>query len=218
MEYLDRYLVPTANIDCDNSAIVEKARDLIESKRETSEKAASLFYFVRDGIKYNAYRYILAPGHYQASKTLSRGDGFCIQKAVVLVALARAVGIPARLIFADVHNYFAPQKMLDWMHMTLFTHHGYCELYIDGKWVKATPAFDRDTCLGNRIVPVEFDGRRDSVLHSHNQDGKLHIEYVKLRGHYDDVPLEEMIDTVGEVYGPEVAESCTSGSWVNGCK
>lgn len=218
MEHLDRYLKPTPNIDCDNAAIIEKAQNLTAAKRQTGERAASLFYFVRDGIKYNAYRYILAPGYFKASETLSRGDGFCIQKAVLLVALARAVGIPARLFFADVQNHFAPQQMVDWLGMILFTHHGYCELYIEGKWVKATPAFDYETCLENRIIPVEFDGRSDSILHSHNRDGKPHIEYVKLRGHYDDVPLQEMIDTVIQVYGPEVAQSCTSGSWIDGCR
>lgn len=218
MEYLERYLRPTADIDCANGEIVEKARNLAEAKRETREKAASLFYFVRDGIKYNAYRYILAPGCFKASKTLTRGDGFCIQKAVLLVALARAAGIPARLLFADIRNYFAPQSIVDWLGKNMFTHHGYCELYIEGKWVKATPAFDLKTCQENRIVPAEFDGRSDNILPSHNQDGKVHIEYVKLRGHYDDVPLQEMIDTVTQVYGFEVAESCKSGSWVAGCQ
>ncbi len=218
MEYPERYLRPTPNIDCANAAIVEKAQNLTEAKRETGERATSLFYFVRDAIKYNAYRYILAPGYFQASKTLSRGDGFCIQKAVLLVALARAVGIPARLLFADIRNYFAPQEMVDWLGKNLFTHHGYCELYIEGKWVKATPAFDLETCMENRIIAAEFDGRSDSTLHSHNQDGKAHIDYVKLRGHYDDIPLQEMIDTVIQVYGLEVAESCTSGSWVDGCQ
>jgi transglutaminase-like putative cysteine protease len=218
VEYLERYLRPTPNIDCDNSAIVEKARDLTRAKQETRETAASLFYFVRDAIKYNAYRFILAPGYFQASKTLRRGDGFCIQKAVLLVALARAAGIPARLLFADVRNHLAPQKIVDYQGTNLFTTHGYCELYIDGKWVKATPAFDLKTCQENRIIPVEFNGSHDSILHSHNQDGKLHIEYVKMRGHYDDVPLQELIDAAFQVYGVELTESYKSGTWVTACQ
>jgi len=215
MKDMERYLRPTPNIDCDNSAIVERAQSLTEGKLETRERARSLFYFVRDGIKYNAYRYILDPEHFRASKTLDRGDGFCIQKAVLLTALARAVGIPARLLFADIRNYLAPQKIVDYQGMNLFTHHGYCEWHIDGKWVKATPAFDLGTCLENQIIPVEFDGTNDSILHSHNGNGKLHIEYVRIRGHYDDVPLEELIDTVVQVYGREIAEACKSGDWVD---
>ena len=41
------------------------------------------------------------------SATLARGYGFCVNKAVLLAALARAVGIPARLGFADVRNHLS---------------------------------------------------------------------------------------------------------------
>ena len=212
---MQRYLRPTPNIDGDNSAIVEKAQSLAKRQWETPERARSLFYFVRDGIKYNPYRFILAPEYFRASETLKRGEGFCIQKAVLLIALARAVGIPARLLFADIRNHFTPQKMIDLTGTNLFTHHGYCELYIEGKWIKATPVYDLKTCEEDRLIPVEFDGRSNAMLHSHSLDGKLHIEYVKFRGHYDDVPLEEMIHTVSQIYGSGHAELCKTGLWVD---
>ncbi len=73
----------------------------------------------------------------------------------------------------------------------MLPYHGYAELYLGGKWVKANPDFDLQTCEANRIIPVEFDGKDDYVLHSHNQDGKLHVEYLKDLGHYyDDLPLD----------------------------
>jgi len=76
----------------------------------------------------------------------------------------------------------------------ILPYNGYTELYIDGKWVKATPAFDIKMCRENRIIPVDFDGKNNAVLHSHNQDGKLHIEYLLDRGHYDDVPLDDILE------------------------
>jgi transglutaminase-like putative cysteine protease len=215
MEDIERYLRSTPNIECYNNMIIERALSLTKGQFDITEKAMSLFYFVRDAIKYNPYRFILAPEYFRASLTLERGDGFCVQKAVLLVALARAVGIPSRLIFADIRNHLIPQKIIDLKGTNLLTHHGYCELFIEQKWLKVTPSFDLKTCVENRFIPVEFDGRSDATLHAHDQDGKPHIEYVKARGHYDEVPLDEMIQAVVDMDGPEHAELCKTGLWVD---
>ena len=216
MPDMDRYLAPTANIDWDDSSISNTARLLTEGKPDAKERARSLFYFVRDRIKYNPYRYTLAPEYLRASRTLQRGDGFCIQKAVLLAALARATGMSARLLFADIRNYMISRKQLEIQGGTnLFTDHGYCELYIEEKWVKATPAFDLQTCVEHHIVPVEFDGESDAILHRYDQEGKLHIEYVKIHGHYDDVPLEEIIQRSVQAYGHKRTEAWKNGFWAD---
>jgi transglutaminase-like putative cysteine protease len=217
---MGRYLKPTPNIDSDNEAIINKALSLTEGKLEATERARSLFYFVRDQIKYNPYRYTLAPEHFRASRTLHRGDGYCVQKAVLLAALARAVVIPARLLFADIRNHLISQKQIDSIQggINVFTHHGYCELHIEGKWVKATPAFDLKTCIKHRLVPAEFDGRRDAILHSHDQEGELHIEYVRIHGNYDDVPLEEIVYTSIQVYGFERTKVWQTGFWADAAR
>lgn len=61
-----------------------------------------------------------------------------------------------------------------------------------GKWVKATAAFDLTTCNEHRIVPIDFDGVNDAIFHRFNQDGALHIEYVKHHGRYADRPMAEI--------------------------
>ena len=124
---LDLYLKPTFVIDSDSEVVKKKATLLAEKYRSQREKAKVLFYFVRDEIKYNPY-----PSHsvedYRASKTLQRGEGYCVQKAVVLTALARAVGIPARLGFADIRNNLAPKDLVEIMGTNMFVYHGYFEL------------------------------------------------------------------------------------------
>jgi hypothetical protein len=197
------YLKSTAAIDSDNPSIKEKAQNLIKGKREAADKAKSLFYWVRDEIKYNPFLALEFSENFRASKTLERGQGFCIEKAAVLAAFARAAGIPARLHFADIRNHLVSDKLLKVMETNLFRYHGYTELYINGKWVKATPAFDLKMCHKNRIVPVEFDGQNDAILHSHNLDGKLHIEYVKDRGYHEDVPVDEILAVFDKHYGLE---------------
>jgi hypothetical protein len=92
------------------------------------------------------------------------------------------------------------------MGTNLFSYHGYTELYIDGEWVKATPAFDLEMCRKNRIIPVEFDGQNDAILHSRNPDGKLHIEYIKDRGYREDVPVDEILAAWEKLYGLEAQQ------------
>ncbi|OIP27673.1 MAG: hypothetical protein COW22_03710 [Chloroflexi bacterium CG15_BIG_FIL_POST_REV_8_21_14_020_46_15] len=199
---MEVYLKPTPVIDCDAPPVREKAQNLTGDKENDVEKTKALFYFVRDEIKYNPYVLHNLAEHNKASATLNRGEGYCVQKAILLAALARAVGIPARLGFADIRNYIVPQKLMELMHgNNLFIYHGYCELYIGQKWVKATPAFDLQMCQEHHIVPVEFNGKNHATFHRYNQEGKLHIEYVCDYGHYPDLPLEEMLKARVKVYG-----------------
>ena len=203
MEEVKHYLKPTPIIDCDNRTIKGKADELTKSQKEVKEKARSLFYFVRDEIKYNPYMPRYLPEHFRASNTLARKDGFCVQKAVLLVALNRVVGIPARIGFAVIKNHILPEKIANMLHGNVLPEHGYAELYLNDRWIKATPVFDLEMCQKNRIVPVEFDGENDAKFHSHNQDGKLHIEYVMDRGPYEDVPLDAIREWLIPVLKPE---------------
>ena len=125
-----------------------------------------------------------------------------MQKAVLLSALARAAGIPCGLGFARLKNHLLSEKVISWIGTNILPFHGYTELYLDGKWVRATPAFDLELCEKNRIVPVEFDGKNDAMLHAHNRDGKPHIEYIKDLGrNYDDVPLQYLWDEIIKTHG-----------------
>jgi transglutaminase-like putative cysteine protease len=202
-EKVGQYLESTTIINCDNKAVQEKAQEVAKGKEGAIEKAKSLFRYVRDEIKYNPYLPRYLPEHFRASNTLARKEGFCVQKAVLLVALSRAVGIPARLGFAVIRNHLLPEKVAEMLKTNVLPDHGYTELYINGKWIKATPALDIETCQKNRIIPVEFDGKNDAKFHSHTQDGKLHIEYLLDRGPYEDVPLIEIREWLSSVLKPE---------------
>lgn len=192
---MQRYLKCTYTIDCEEKSVKEKALMLAIGQETVVEKAKAIFYFVRDQIKYNPYVPLYTLEDNKASITLKRGEGYCVQKAILLAALARASGIPARLGFADIRNYIIPKKLADAMRgKNLFIYHGYVSFYLDGKWVKATPAFDLKMCQKNRIIPVEFDGESDAQFHQYNREGKLHIEYVRDHGYYDDLPWEEMLE------------------------
>jgi len=206
MNDIEMYLRPSPTIDSDNESIRQKSADLTKGKEMAEDKAKSLFYWVRDDIKYNPLVPLEIFEDYRASKTLRRGEGFCVEKAAVLAAFARAAGIPARLHLADIRNYLVSERLCEVMGTNLFSYHGYTELYIGRKWVKATPAFDLKMCQANRIIPVDFDGKNDAIFHSHNLDDQLHIEYVADHGCRVDVPVDEIIAAWEQHYGLNAQE------------
>ena len=197
---LNLYLKPTFVIDSDSKVIKEKATMLTEKYNSQKEKAKELFYFVRDKIVYIPFPDSFLIEEYRASKTLQRRKGYCTQKAVLLTALARAVGIPARLGFADIINHLIPKKLLEMMGTNKFVYHGYSELWLDNKWVEATPAFDIEMCSKFDIKPVEFDGVTDAIFHERDKKGELHIEYIKYHGKYADLPYEKMMQAWKDEY------------------
>jgi hypothetical protein len=189
---MEKYSLPTPIFDSDNATIKEKMLELTQGLDDPIDKAKALFYFVRDRILYNLHVEKHMPEHFRASSTLERGKGYCVQKAVLLVTLARSAGIPARLGLAKIRNNLVPQKLLDILKTNIFPWHGYAELYLDGKWIKATPAFDLQTCETNGFIPVEFYGLSNAMLPSHDKQGNLHVEYLLDRGPFDSVPLDNI--------------------------
>jgi transglutaminase-like putative cysteine protease len=189
----ENFLEPTSYIDCDAPSVKEKAQSIIQGITGQRDKAIKIFYAVRDGIKYTIYGKRILPEHFRASSILAAGEGYCVQKAILLVALARAASIPARLRLAAIRSHIVPKELLEKRGSNLFPYHGYTDLFIDGAWIKATPTFDKGSCKDGGLRPVEFDGQHDALLPSTTLDGRRHIEYVEDRGFFEDVPFDAII-------------------------
>ncbi|MEA3240673.1 MAG: transglutaminase family protein [Pseudomonadota bacterium] len=207
---LKPYLQTTYFIDCDHSLIQKTARQLTGSLAEAKIMAKTLFLFVRDEIRYNPYCFSASREDYQAHSILARGKGYCIQKAIVLGALCRAVDIPSRLRLANIRNYQVPAKLAEMMKTDIFYCHGYNEIQLDGRWLKATPTFDCFMCERLRINPVNFDGTKDAVFAARTLDGRLHIEYLKQWGPFSDLPFAEIMTTFNDNYGKDMVQQ-----WIN---
>jgi transglutaminase-like putative cysteine protease len=206
MTDLSKYLNPTPTMDCDNPAIQAQAEQITSGLSDPSMRAKALFYFVRDDIRYNIYSPFHLLEHYRASWVLERKEGYCVQKAVLLSALARAADIPARLGFADLKNHRMPDKLLNERGTNHIVYHSYSVLYVNGKWLKATPAFDRTMCQRQRLSTVEFDALHDAMFPPEDLDGNPFIEYTQDRGFFDDVPLDDVLKARTELYGVERIE------------
>jgi len=173
-------------------------------RKSDIQKAVRLYYKVRDDILYDPYSPFFLPEHYKASNIIKIKRSFCIPKAVLLCAVGRAIGIPARLRFADVKNHLSTKALLEYLGSDLFVYHGLTEFFLNGKWVKATPAFNSKLCTKFGIRPLEFDGMHDSVFQQHNIDKKEFMEYVTDHGAYADLPLEKILSAWRNEYGKRV--------------
>jgi transglutaminase-like putative cysteine protease len=190
---LEKYLRPTRFLDYDHREVRRFADETVEGVDDPVERATRLYLRVRDEIRYDPYRFSLAPEAMTASSCLERSDGFCVAKAVTLAAVGRAGGIPTRLGFADVRNHLATQKLLDTLGSDEFIWHGYMEFYLEKKWVKATPAFNIGLCDKFGVLPLEFSGHEDSIFHPYDRNGHRHMEYLRDHGTFEDLPLDRLI-------------------------
>lgn len=164
------------------------------------ERISRLFSAVRDEIRYDPYQVSHEPHDYIASNVIRAGTAFCIPKAVVLTAAARSLGIPARVGFSDVKNHLQSPKLAKRMGTDVFVFHGYSELYVQGAWRKATPAFNAELCERFGVPPLTFDGSADALLHPFAADGSAYMEYIRDRGVYDDLPLESILEVFAAAY------------------
>jgi len=207
MEDMEIYLKPTYIIDSDSPEIREYASMLTQGLKGTKiEMAKRIYYAVRDGIWYDPYTPFYLPEHYKASVVLRRGRGFCVSKASVLCALGRACNIPTRVGFADVKNHLVTKELLNFLGTDLFVYHGFVEFYLNGRWIKATPAFNRELCERHKVPPLEFNGYEDSLFQPYNLEKKRFMEYVKYHGTFHDIPVDKIVSAWKEAYGKERVE------------
>jgi len=202
MADLDQYLQPTEFLDFQKNRVKKKANEITDGLKSDKQKAIALFYWVRDNIKYNMYTYNpKIKANLKASVTLRRKNGFCMSKAVLLSALARATGIPARIRMVDIINHKISPKIVELMQTNVFHCHGISEILINGTWIKLTPVFDKVTALKAGFVPlIEFDGNNDALFESHDKEGNLFVEYVKDYGIYSDLPIKQIVEIFTKAY------------------
>lgn len=200
---LELYLRPTAIIDSDHPEVQEFAGSLAAQGDTAVQTAVRLYVAVRDGIWYDPYSPFHLPEHYRPSFVLRRKRSFCVPKASLLCALGRSCGIPTRVGFATVRNHLATRRLLEYLGSDLFVYHAFVEFFLEGKWVKAAPAFNRELCQRRGVPPLEFNGREDSLFHAYDMEKRKYMEYVDYHGTYADIPVETIVAAWKRAYGEE---------------
>lgn len=198
-------LQSTSFIDADHPGI-KSFVDRHAGSGDDVSRAVNLYYAVRDAIAYDMRTFSLEPSQFVASNVLASSAAFCVPKAIALAATARATGIPSRVGFADVRNHLTSPRLSALMDDDLFRWHAYTALFLDGQWVKATPAFDLALCRRHNVTPLDFDGRSDSIFHPFDDKGRPHMEYVAFLGEFDDMPYDQF-STEMRMHYPRMLEA-----------
>lgn len=208
---LELYLAAGEFVDSGHPDVQAFAHKITAGTADAVSRAVKLYYAVRDEILYDPYYAGDARSYFRASDCLRAKRGFCIPKAALLAATARCVGIPARVAFADVRNHLSTKKLVELVGGDLFIWHSFTELHLEGCWVKVTPAFNLSLCKRFGVHALEFDGQHDSLFHEYDQGGRRHMEYVRQRGHYPDVPYEAIIAEFKKMYPRWMALASVDG-------
>lgn len=194
------FLRPGPTVESDDARILAHATRAVGDAATAKERAIRLYYAIRDEVRYDPYTASLEVDGLRATRTLAIGRGWCNSKAILLAAGCRALGIPARLGYADVRNHLSTEKMRQRMRTDVFYWHGFTSIHLDGQWVKATPAFNIELCEKFGLHPLEFDGEADSIYHPFDMAGNRHMEYLNYRGEFAEPPLPEMLATFQREY------------------
>ncbi|MEP7147427.1 MAG: transglutaminase-like domain-containing protein [Acidobacteriota bacterium] len=191
---------PTEFLDSDHVSVREYAERNTREASSDVERAVQLYYAVRDGFQYDPYVLDLRRQAMKASVLLTKTRGYCVEKALLLAAAARAVGIPSRLSFYIVRNHIATERLAKALEKDYLVFHGAAEMYLDRKWVKATPAFNKRLCDFLGVDPIEFDGKSDAIFQEYDRAGNVFMEYLHDYGAFDDMPYQMFLDELDKHY------------------
>jgi transglutaminase-like putative cysteine protease len=204
----------TEFLDYDSAVVRDFVAANLPDKDDLTEieRACLLYYAVRDSIKYEVYGVELSRHGLRASSVIKAGKGFCVHKSIVYAAAVRSVGIPSRIVYGDVRNHLASDRLRELVGGDVFCYHSLTSLYLEGKWVKATPVFNKLLCRLYGIKPLDFDGRTDSLYHPYDELGRRHMEFLRMHGEFDDVPYPKVISGIKQAHPRLFASSLATAA------
>ena len=200
---IELYLYPTYFIDCNHPDVIEYAHNIIGDEKDKKQQAIKLYNAIRDGFRYNPYNINLKHEELKASTLLNRASksGYCTEKACLLAACLRVVGIPSRMCFFDVRNHIGVDKYIEIIKTDVLTFHACTDVFLDNKWVKATPAFNKTLCDKLGVAALEFDGENDSIFQEFDSKGNEFMEYLHDYGTFHDIPHDMFVAQMKKHYG-----------------
>ena len=188
-----RTLQVTEFLDYDTQIVADYVDNIVGSEKDPVKQVVKLYYAVRDKIRYDVYGVNMSRQGMKASSIISNKVGFCIHKSIVFAAAARYLGIPSRLTFSDVRNHLSSPALKKMVGGDVFNYHAYAEVYLQGRWVKATPVFNLLLCHLFKMDPLEFDGVNDATLQPYDKKGDQCLEFINYHGSFDDLPYQQCI-------------------------
>lgn len=133
---INRFTVPTKDIESDDSDIADLARRLTKLSNNDRDKAKNIYNWVAKNIKYDygKYRNQLSGNYgdvYGASNTYKTKKGVCYDYATLVAAMGRSIGMQVKVIRGDFKS------------ATRSEYHAWNEIYLseEDKWINLDATF-----------------------------------------------------------------------------
>lgn len=194
------YLVADYFADWKNPKITKFVQAIVKPNFSHQETAIALYHHIRDHFLYDAFQFSLDKTTLRASEFVERKSGHCIDKANLLIACARHQNIPARYRFANVRNHIGTERIHAILKTDVLVFHGIAELFINGKWIKLTPAFNKSLCDKLNVSVMDFNGEDETVFQQYSNDGNTFMEYLYDHGSFDALPYEKINSGILKAY------------------
>jgi len=194
------YLDTTYYFDFEDNSVQNLISEFKTIDLNAKEKAIGIYTKVRDHWKYDPYSITLSKVKYKSSHIAKKQSGNCVEKSILLISCLRALGLPARLHLGKVKNHIAVERLTEKFGSNELTPHGMVNVYLNKKWLKMSPAFNKSLCEKLNVEPLDFDGENSSFLQQFDSDGNRFMEYTDDYGYFDDVPLDFMEKNIKEHY------------------
>lgn len=206
----DPFLKPTEFLDCDHPAVQQFVEENTFGLSGQVEKLKALYYAVRDGFRYDPYRLNFSREAMKASHLTGRNYGYCVEKSCLFAAAARVVGVPARMGFANVRNHIGTARLEAVLQTNVLVFHGFAEVYVNGRWIKATPVFNKELCERLKVAPLEFNAQEDTIFQEYDRYGGKFMEYLHDYGRFKDIPYDLFLSELQRHY-PHLREEINEG-------
>lgn len=193
-------IAATDVIDSDHESVRHLADELTLGAAGDVDRVKALFEWVRDEIRYDMGPVLSERSDWTASSTIDRGYGFCQQKAVLLAAFLRAVGIPSGIGIEVLLDHKIPPHFAEYMGGQHIPLHGYTLAFVEGRWQRIDATLDSALCGRKGYRVVQYAPGSDRQLPTTDLDGKPHVEHLAVLGEWSDLPDEIVAQTLALPY------------------
>ena len=81
-----------------------------------------------------------------------------------------------------------------------FAWHGFTEVLLGDRWLKASPTFNSTLCDRFGVPALDFDGDSDALLQAYDGEGRTFMRYEVMHGAFHDVPAKFLIAEMARRY------------------
>ena len=141
-------LTPSGYVESESRLVQDVVKTLINADMSELEKARAIHEWVTKNIVYDTEAYYKGISAMNtATDIMARKKGTCRDYSFVFASLARAAGIPTRVVYGEAWNNV----------LKSYEKHAWNEAFVDGKWISIDTTWDAGYIKDKKFVIASND-------------------------------------------------------------